>query len=122
MSLTIPVSCVSDAFSFYRIVFFLIFLYLLSSYKSDSLHDEYDDDGSDSVSPGTYSFEKNLCVLTNSVGSVSGLGAGIFVPTGVESKCDIFCFLHSYQQESSPKVVNSSKKIGAQIPYFLSKF
>ena len=86
MSLTIPVSCVSDAFSFYRIVFFLIFLYLLSSYKSDSLHDEYDDDGSDSVSPGTYSFEKNLCVLTNSVGSVSGLGAGIFVPTGVKSK------------------------------------
>ena len=27
-----------------------------------------------------------------SVGRVSGLGSGFFVPTGVESKCDIFGF------------------------------
>ena len=31
-----------------------------------------------------------LCVLAISVGSVSGLGSGVFAPTGVESKCDIF--------------------------------
>ena len=34
-----------------------------------------------------------LCVLTNCVVSVSCLGFVFFVPTGVESKCDIFSFL-----------------------------
>ena len=29
----------------------------------------------------------------NSIGRVSGLGSGVFIPTGVESKCDIFVFV-----------------------------
>ena len=37
------------------------------------------------------------CVLTNYVGSVSGLGSGIFVATVVDSKCDIFEFVVSVQ-------------------------
>ena len=28
----------------------------------------------------------------NSIGRVSGLGSGVFIQTGVESKCDIFVF------------------------------
>ena len=31
----------------------------------------------------------------DSVGRVSGLGSGVFSPTGVDSKCDIFSFVVS---------------------------
>ena len=31
--------------------------------------------------------------LGYSIGGVSSLGSGVFVPTGVESKCDIFAFV-----------------------------
>ena len=68
----------------------LDFLYLLLSDESDSLDDESDNDGSDSGSSGTCSFPLHF---DNSVSSVSGLGSGVFVPTGVESNCDIFAFV-----------------------------
>ena len=49
-------------------------------------NDDSDDDGSGSRSPG-------MCALPffsgNSVGCVSGVGSGIFVPTGIESIGDV---------------------------------
>ena len=54
------------------------------------LDDEYDDDGSDSGSSGTYYFPLRF---DNYVGCVSGLGSGVFVPTGVKPKYDVFVFL-----------------------------
>ena len=60
--------------------------------------------------------------FNDSVGRVSGLGSGVFVPTIVESKCGILCLSCFYQKESNTKVVDSLKYFGAQIPYSLSKF
>ena len=76
-------------FYFLLRVFLLDFLYLLSSEKLYSLDDESYDDGSDSGSSGTCYFPLSF---DNSVGCVSGLGSGVFVTTGVDSKCDIFAF------------------------------
>ena len=64
----------------------------MSSYQSDSFDDESDGDGSDSGSSGTYSFCAFSLRFDDSVGSVNGLGSGIFLPTGVNSKSDIFAF------------------------------
>ena len=69
---------------------FLDFLYSLSSDKSDSLDDEPDDNGSDSGSSCTCSFP---LYFDDYVGRVSGLGYGGFIPTVVNSKCDIFDFV-----------------------------
>ena len=69
------------------------FLYFLSSDESDSLDDESDDDGSDFRYSGTNYFCAFYLHFDNSVGSVCGLGSSIFVPTGVESRCDIFVFV-----------------------------
>ena len=71
----------------------LIFTTFLSSDDSDSLNDEFDYDGSDSWSSGTYYFPNFSLRFVNSVGSVSGSGCIIFVPRGVKSKCDILRFL-----------------------------
>ena len=57
------------------------------------LDDESDDDGSDSGSSGTYYFCAFSLRFDDYVGSVSGLGSGIFVPTGFDSKCYIFEFV-----------------------------
>ena len=65
-------------------------LYFLSSDESYLLNDESDDDGSGSVSSGKYSFP--FC-FDGSVGRVRGLGYGVFLPTGVGSKCDVFVFV-----------------------------
>ena len=76
MSLTCPISCVFDAFSSY--CFFLIDLLELLFF--DELYvfdDESDDDGSGSGSPGTCTFP---FFSGKSVGSVSGVGSGVFVP------------------------------------------
>ena len=100
MSLTIPVSCVSDPFSLLSRLLILKFLYLLSSEESDSLllldflyflssdesdslDDESDEDGCDYGSYGTYSFRAFSLCFDDSVGSVNGLGSGLFAPTGV---------------------------------------
>ena len=69
------------------------FIYLMSSDESGLIDDEYDDDGSDSGSSGTYYFWDLYLRFDYSVGSVSGLAYGIFVPTGVYPKCDIFAFV-----------------------------
>ena len=63
-----------------------------------------------------------ICVLTNYVGSVSCLGSGIFLPTGVESKVKFLRLTCLYQHESTPKVAGLSKWFGAQISYVISKF
>ena len=76
------------------------FLYLMSSYKSYSLNDESDDDGSDSRSAGTcalpFCFDESVgCVgvyigfVGNSIGCVCGVGSGVIVPTGIESIADV---------------------------------
>ena len=67
-------------------------LYLLSSDKSDLLNDESDNVGSGYGSSGTqfFFFSFSSC---DSVARVSGLASGIFSPTGVDSKCDIFEFV-----------------------------
>ena len=70
----------------------LDFLYFLSSDKSYSLDDESAYDGSDSGSSGTYYFPTFALRFDDFVGCVSGLGYGIFVPTGVKSKCGILDF------------------------------
>ena len=58
----------------------------------DSIDDAFDKLGSNSGSSGTYSFCTFSLGFDDSVGSVSVLGSGVFAPTGVESKGDIFAF------------------------------
>ena len=85
----------------------LYLLYLVSLEESYLLDDEYDNDGSDSGSSGTFNF--SFC-FDDSVGHVSGVGYGVFFPIGFKSKCDVFTLLHFsclYQKESSPNVLNS---------------
>ena len=65
-------------------------MYLLSSDESDSLDDEYDNDESDFGSSGTCYFPLRF---GNLIGHDSGLGSDVFVPTVVESKCDVFAFV-----------------------------
>ena len=65
-------------------------LHLLSSDESDLIDDESDKNGSESRSSGTCSFPFRF---DDPVGHVSGLGYSVFVPTGVESKCDVFAFV-----------------------------
>ena len=72
--------------------FLFDFLYLLSSDESDLLDDESINDWSDSGSHCTHSFRAFSLQFDYSIGSVSCLGYGIFAPTGVDSKCDIFAF------------------------------
>ena len=65
-------------------------MYFLSSGKSDSLNDEYDDDGSESGYSSTCSFPLQFY---DSIGRVSGLGSGLLISTGVKYKCDVFVFV-----------------------------
>ena len=58
----------------------------------------------------------------DSVGSVGGLGSGVSVPTVVESQYDIFAFVVFIPIGVESKGDRLIRKIGAQIPYFLSKF
>ena len=58
--------------------------------KSDSLDDESDDDGSDCGSSGTCAFP---FPFDDSVGRVSGVGSGVFVPIVVEYKYDVVKFV-----------------------------
>ena len=81
----------------------LVILYFLPLYKSDSLDDESEKLGSDSVSYVTFSFCPFSLRFEESV--VGVLGSEIL-----------------NQQESSPKLVNSFHYFGAQISDFSSKF
>ena len=64
----------------------------MSSDKSYFLDDESGELGSDSRSSGTYSFRAFSLRFDESVGIVSVLGSDVFVPTGVNSKGDIFLY------------------------------
>ena len=100
----------------------LDFLYFLSSENSDSLNDEYDNDRSDSGSSRKYSYTAFSLRFEDSVGYVSGLGSDIFVPTGDESKCDIFAFVVFVPIGFESKGGQLIKCFGAQISCYLSKF
>ena len=50
-------------------------------------------DGYDSGSSSKYYFTSFYLRFEDYVGRVSGLVSGVFVPTGVDSKCDIFAFV-----------------------------
>ena len=71
--------------------------------------DESENDGSGSRSPGTCDFPfcsgKFVGSVGKSVGGVSGIGSGVFVSTGIKSNGHVITCL--YQEESSPKVVDS---------------
>ena len=54
------------------------------------LDDESDNDGSDSGFSGTCYFPLRF---DDSNGCFSGLGYGVFVPTGVDSTCNLFPFV-----------------------------
>ena len=69
------------SFFFLSRLLILYLLYFLSSEESDSLNDESENVRSDSGSSGTYSFTAFSLRFDDSVGRVSGLGSGIFVPT-----------------------------------------
>ena len=121
MSLTGPVPCTSNAFFFASLL--LDFLYLLSSDKSDSPNYESDDDGSGSGSSGRYSFTAFSLRFDKYVGCVSGMGSGVFVPTVVEYKCDIFMFVVFVPIGVKSKGGRDpSKLFGTKIPCSLSKF
>ena len=66
------------------------FSVFVSLEKLDSLDDESDDYGYGSRFSGTCSF--TLC-FDDSIGCFSGLGYWVFVPTGVDFKCDVFVFV-----------------------------
>ena len=78
----------------FRCFFFLLrcslfdLLYILSSDKSYSINDYSYDDGSEFRSSRKYFFCAFSLRFGDSVGVVSGLGSGFFVPTGVNYKCD----------------------------------
>ena len=55
----------------------------------------------------------------DSIGSVSGLGPGVFIPKGVNSKCDISAFVVLVPIGVESK---GGRPIDVQIPCFLSKF
>ena len=97
-------------------------LYLLSLDESGFLDDESDYDDSDSSYSGTYYFLAFYMHFDDSVGSISVLGLGIFVPTGVKSKDDICVFYVFVPIRVKSKGGRLIKCFGAQIPFYLSKF
>ena len=142
-SLTSPVYCVSDAFSFLSRFFLLDFLKLLSSAESysflliyflqfmlsdesDSLDDESDNNGSDSGFAGMcyfpFCFEDYVGSVGDSIGRVCGVGSGIFVPIVIESNCDVVPFVVFVPIVVESKIVRLIEIYGAQSPDFPSKF
>ena len=89
MSLTIPALCVFDDFLYIASFAFRFSVFAITG-KSYWLNDDSDNDRSDSASSSTCSFPLRF---EDSVGHVSGLWSRFFVPTGVESKCDVFVFV-----------------------------
>ena len=73
---------------FFLSLFFLIdLLEFLSFDELDFFDDESDNDGSGSRSPDTCTFPfcSSKCVgnVGKDVGGVSGVGSGVFIPTGI---------------------------------------
>ena len=89
MSLMSPAPCVSDTFYFYRVSCFQIFCicshwmnYILSMMSLTTM--------GLTLGPPVRSI---FPLFDDYVVIVCGLGSGVFVTTGVESKCDIFVFV-----------------------------
>ena len=80
-----PVSCISHAFSFYRIFWFI---YMLFFDKSNSLNEYSGEVWYDSGSSGTYYFRVFSFPIEKSV--VGVLESDVFAPVGVESIASIF--------------------------------
>ena len=101
--------CFQHLFFFLRL-FLIGLLELLSSDKSDSFDDDSDGDGSGSGSPGTcaslFFSGKSVGSVGESVGRVSGVGSGIFVPTGIKSIGDVVPLVVFVPKDLSPKMVN----------------
>ena len=94
MSLTSPVSYLSDPFSSYHVYFYLIYwnwCHLTKLYLFDY---DPDDDGSGSGSPGTcifpFFFDESVGGVGEFVSRVHGVSSGVFVLTGIESIGDVF--------------------------------
>ena len=105
MGLTSPVSCVSDALSYYRVYFYLIYWNCYHSTNYISLMMSLAMMGLDRGSPDTCAFP--FC-SGNSVGHVSGIVSGVFVPTVIESIVEIVLLaVFFFKEESSPKLVDS---------------
>ena len=66
---------------------------MVSFDESDPFDDDSDNDGSDSGSTGTcaflFRFDESVDCVGESVGRVSGVGSGFFVPTGIKSIGDV---------------------------------
>ena len=71
---------------FLSLFFFIALLELLFFDNLDLFDDESENDGSGSGSPGTYAFP--FC-SGESVGGVTGVGSGVFVPTGIKLIADV---------------------------------
>ena len=94
-------------------------LNFLSSDESDSLDDESDNDRSDSGSSDTCSFSLHFY---ESVSCVNSLGYSFFVPTGFESKCDVFLFVVFVSIGFKSKGGQLIKMIWRSNSWFYSKF
>ena len=96
MSLTRPVSGVSNTFSYYFVLLFDL-LELVSCNELYLFNYESDDGGSGSGSPGTCSFpffsDEFIGSDGESVGLVCGMVSVVFVPTGIESIGDDVLFV-----------------------------
>ena len=79
--------------------------------------DESDNNGSGSGSSGTRTFPYHS---GNSIGSFSGIGSGVFVPTGIESISDIFPLVVSVPIVDESKVGRLIEIFPAQNLEFIS--
>ena len=87
--MTSSFSCIYDVLLLLRPLV-LDLLYFMSSDESDSINDDYEDDGYDSRSSGICAFPSSF---EYSIGWVSGVGSGVFVTMVVDSKCDVVTFV-----------------------------
>ena len=92
MGLMSSLSCLFSAFYSYGVLF-LGLLELVSFKELYFFDDEYENYGSVSGYPGTFNFPccsgNSIGSIGESVGSVSGVGSGDFVPNGIEALGDI---------------------------------
>ena len=88
--------------------------------------DKSDNVGSGSGSPGTCTFQfcsgKSVSSGGKSVGGVSGVGSGVFIPTGIESIGDVFPLFVFLPRGVESKGGRFTEFFGAQNIYFPSEF
>ena len=92
MILMSPVLCVSHAFYFYRVVCSL--LCCICCHQTNHIPSMISMTMMGlTLGPLVRTLSSFSLNFDHSIGSVSGLGSGVFVPTGVESKCDVLTFV-----------------------------